>query len=99
MAIQSNDSLSNIQSIFVQDENGVVDYCKTYPLKSSSRKGDIGTKCSLSHFDLSSTPNQCNAQILDIVYEEFVMETTIVTEFNLFCNEDYKVYFCIPFKN
>ena len=91
--------MSNIQSIFVQDENGVVDYCKTYPLKASNRNGDIGTKCTISHFNLSSTPNECDAQILDIVHEEFAMESTIVTEFNLFCNEDYKVCFCVTFKN
>ena len=89
--VKNSDFLVLNESIFQHDQNGEVDYCKTYPLKTSFEKDIVGQNCTISHFNFSATPKQCNAQISNVVYGKFVMETTIVTEFNLFCNEDYKV--------
>ena len=82
---------SSNQSIFVHGANGEVNYCKTYPLLSSSTKDHEFGKCTLSHFNLSGDPIECNAKISKVIFDEFPMDTTIVTDFNLFCNEEYKV--------
>ena len=82
---------SSIQGIFVQESNGEVNYCKTYPLLSSLATNHEFRKCTLSHFNISADPIDCNAKITKVIYDEFPMDTTIVTDFNLFCNEEYKV--------
>ena len=82
---------STDKSIFVQDGNGVNDYCKMYPLQKPFNKDDKGGKCTLSSFNLSGTPIECNAEVSKVIHEQFLMETSIVTDFNLFCNEEYKV--------
>ena len=88
---KNSDFLVLDESIFFHNQNGEVDYCKSYPRKTSFKVDDVGNNCTISHFNFSATPKECNAKIFNVVYDKFVMETTIVTEFNLFCNEDYKV--------
>lgn len=83
---------SSNQSIFVHEANGEINYCKTYPLLPSSRNNNELGKCTLSNFNLSSDPVECDAKISKVIYDEFPMDTTIVTDFNLFCNEEYKVH-------
>ena len=82
---------STNHSIFVRDARGGVNYCKTYPILPSSAKDREVGNCTLSDFNLSADPIECNARISKVIYDEFPMDTSIVTDFNLFCNEEYKV--------
>ena len=79
------------QSIFVTDSTGALNYCKRYPLYSSFAKNHNIKGCALSYFNFTGNPVECNAKLSNVVYEDFSMNTSIVTDFNLFCNEDYKV--------
>ena len=51
-------------------------------------------ECSAADFNLTGGLVECNAQLSKVIYDEFAMDTTTVTEFNLFCNEEYKVKCC-----
>ena len=42
---------------------------------------------------MTGEPVVCDAQEMSIIFEKLPMKSTIVTEFNLFCNEEYKVKF------
>ena len=48
-------------------------------------------KCTVDDYDINGEPITCDAQRFEIIYDKFSMNSTIVTEFNLFCNEEYKV--------
>ena len=52
-------------------------------------------KCTINDFDMTGNPVICDAQQKSIIFEDFPMKSTIVTEFNLFCNEEYKAKYCI----
>ena len=67
--------------------------CKRRPLNSSivHERG----KCTVNDFDLVGDPVSCDAQEMNVVFDDFPMKSTIVTEFNLFCNEEYKVRFLL----
>ena len=89
--IEDNITESNIKSIFVSEENGEINYCKTYPYNPTSDNEKRSAKCYLSNFNFTATPIECNAKNSKFIHAEFAMESSIVTEFNLFCNEEYKV--------
>ena len=85
-----NDTSSLHQNIFPMDlTTGARDYCRAFPLNSSMlhQRG----KCTLNDFDLAGDPVSCDARKTNVIFIELPMESTVVTEFNLFCNEDYKV--------
>ena len=47
--------------------------------------------CGSNTFDTIGQYIICDPQHFDVEYSNFTMSTTIVTEFKLFCNEEYKV--------
>ena len=47
--------------------------------------------CNKNEFDRIGEYIICDPQTFDIVYDDFTVNSTIVTEFKLFCNEEYKV--------
>ena len=67
---------------------GTMNFCKTRPLNSSMlhERG----KCTINDFDMTGDPVLCDAQETIVIFDELPMKSTIVTEFNLFCNEEYK---------
>ena len=71
--------------------SGALDFCRVRPLKSSMEH-ELG-KCTINDFDMTGNPVICDAQQKSIIFEDFPMKSTIVTEFNLFCNEEYKAKF------
>ena len=80
-------------NIFWHDSNGDGDYCKTRPIV---KEKIISGHCTNESFDLDESlerneyvtcePNQ------DIIYGTFGMNSTVVTEFNLVCKDEYKVF-------
>ena len=68
-----------------------LNFCKRRPLNSSMvhERG----KCTVNDFDLNGDPVSCDVQKMSVVFDDFPMKSTIVTEFNLFCNGEYKVKF------
>ena len=70
---------------------GNLNFCAARPL-NSSMPHEVG-KCSLNDFDLGGDPILCDAKETNVVFDEMPMKSTIVTEFNLFCNEEYKAKF------
>ena len=79
--------------IFWKDEHGT-DYCTTYPLLKNRSSS---SQCSIKDFNLSITNKEnmvnCNphssGQI--VIYGDFGMNSTAVTEFGLICKDQYKV--------
>ena len=85
------------KSIFVLDENGEVDYCNMYPYDPLSVKDTKSLECSQSNFNLDAPPIKCDVTKSTVIHAEFAMQSSIVTEFGLFCDEEYKVI-SIPYK-
>ena len=81
------------QDIFWRDENGDTDYCKRYPFYDNST---ISGMCSSSDFNnFNSTEDElkeCNPGKETVIYDNFGMDSTAATKFNLVCDNQYKVY-------
>ena len=79
------------EAIFARDDEGKIDYCRRYPVISNLSV--FGQCVDESDFDLTAgddelvlcTPDQ------DIIYGKFGMDSTVVTRFNLVCDDQYKV--------
>ena len=48
-------------------------------------------ECSQSNFNLDASPIKCDVTKSNVIHAEFAMKSSIVTEFGLFCDEEYKV--------
>ena len=75
--------------IFALDDNDDPDYCKRYPLINPG-----GSCNSTKDFNLNASDDDmvvCTSD-QDIIYGEFGMDSTVVTRFNLVCNDQYKVH-------
>ena len=84
------------RAIFMNGLAGELDFCKVRPLNSSMIH--VPGKCTIDDFDMTGDPVLCDARKMNVIYEGFAMKSTIVTEFNLFCNEEYKArYSMIPY--
>ena len=81
--------------IFWHDDQGV-DYCLRYPLLGNM---SVDAKCSNESFNYNITNKndmvECypDAGSTNIIYGEFGMKLTAVTEFDLVCKDEYKVLF------
>ena len=79
--------------IFWNDENGI-DHCKRYPIQKNR---SISSRCRIDDFNIHVTNKfemiSCNQQNegRGVVYGEFGMDSTAVTEFQLLCEDQYKV--------
>ena len=79
-------------AIFGRKDNGDIDYCKRFPVVNNlTILGQCTTKDDFNltvpnHDMVQCTPDQ------DIIYGEFGMDSTIVTKFNLVCDDQYKVH-------
>ena len=71
--------------------SGALDFCMARPLNTSMIH--VLGECTINDFNMTGDPVVCDAQEMSIIFEELPMKSTIVTEFNLFCNEEYKVKF------
>ena len=82
-------------SIFWQDDHGT-DYCRRYPLLNNRKNT---SSCSLADFNLTikhiEEMIECDPKEQLVIYGGFDMISTVVTEFNLVCKEDYKVGYTI----
>ena len=85
----SGDVMKYSDKIFGRDDDGNIDFCRRYPVKSNLISPGVCT--SKDDFNLTSdimvdcTPNE------DIIYGTFGMDYTVVTRFNLVCDDQYKV--------
>ena len=91
--IKGSPVVSESPTIFMNGSAGALDFCRARPLKSSMIH-ELG-KCTINDFDMTGDPVVCDAQQKSIIFEDLPMNSTIVTEFNLFCNEEYKAKYCI----
>ena len=85
----SRDVLKYSDKIFARDDDGNIDFCRRYPVKSNL--DTPGLCISQNDFNLTSdnmvdcTPSE------NIIYGPFGMDSTVVTRFNLVCDDQYKV--------
>ena len=82
-------------NIFWHEDDGKIDYCRRYPLSDNFT---IYDECGQSNFNVSVSnkedlflcdPNDSNQVI---IYDEFGMDSTAATKFNLVCDNQYKVF-------
>ena len=89
---QSHELSSEHKSIFVADsKTETLNFCKRRPLNSTMMH--VRGKCTIHDFDLTGDPVLCDATETNVLFDDMPMMSTIVTEFNLFCNEEYKAKF------
>ena len=83
--------------IFWHNDEGDIDFCRRYPLLDNVTK--LGGTCSASSFNTSQLIEKESLELCDpnvngdvVIYEDFGMDSTAVTRFDLVCNDQYKVY-------
>ena len=85
---KSGDVFKYSESIFGKDDDGNIDFCKRYPVKTNL---DTPRLCNKNDFDLNSNEMVSCTPSEDIIYGPFGMDYTVVTRFNLVCDDQYKV--------
>ena len=85
--------------IFWHNDEGDVDFCRRYPLLDNATMSH--GKCSASSFNTSHSLEKESLDICDpnvngdgVIYDDFGMDSTAVTRFDLVCNDQYKVWTC-----
>ena len=74
--------------IFGRNDDGEIDFCKRYPVMNNL---SVAGQCnSTSDFNLTAELVSCSPKE-DIIYGDFGMDSTVVTRFNLVCDDQYKV--------
>ena len=80
-------------NIFWHDSNGEIDYCRTRPVINGK---EIRGHCTNESFDFDTNLEKSEYVTCDpnqeIIYGAFGMDYTAVTEFNLVCKDEYKVF-------
>ena len=82
--------------IFWHSDEGNIDFCRRYPLQENITLPD--GKCDSSSFNTSQLIKKDSLELCDpnkdgnvVIYEDFDMDSTAVTRFNLICDDQYKV--------
>ena len=73
----------------IDSENGDINYCEQYPYKNLTGHA----YCSSDDFDHNSPTVRCdpNTGNIKLIHASFAMDKTFATEFNLVCDNQYKV--------
>ena len=91
---ETEDSHGNVtmfsEAIFGRTDEGKIDYCRRYPISNLSVPGVCN---GVEDFDITASDDrlvQCTPSE-NIIYGEYGMDYTVVTRFNLVCDDQYKV--------
>ena len=78
------------EAIFGRTDEGKIDYCRRYPISNLSVPGVCN---GVEDFDITASDDRlvhCTPSE-NIIYGEYGMDYTVVTRFNLVCDDQYKV--------
>lgn len=74
--------------IYPLDDDDEKDYCKYYPPRENATQDT----CNMySSFDLTSRAIECDTKQGNFIYDDFEMDFTVVTEFDLVCDDQFMV--------
>ena len=73
-------------SLFAKNSFQEIDYCSYLSIKDGE-----GINCDVSGLERNMDFKICNPSVDRIIYDDFERESTIVTEFNLVCKDNFKV--------
>ena len=83
--------------IFWHNEEGNIDFCRRYPLIDNATISD--GECTSTSFNTSRLIEKDSLSLCDpnvdgnvVIYDDFGMDSTAVTRFDLICEDQYKVY-------
>lgn len=82
----SGASFSDFNSSIFPIEDSEPDYCSYYPVSNFTTNGT----CYDDNFDYDGTPVECKSGDV-FYYDDYEMDSTFVMEFDLVCDESFKV--------
>ncbi len=72
------------------DDGDEPDHCRYFPPRSGAVANASFSCSSSAVFDLAASPVECETEDGNFLYDDFEMDETVVTEWDLVCDREYQ---------